>query len=406
MAKALRISKKCSENEMQGCKRVTGVSASTAVGITMFSDQVVTPGTGKALVSMTNIQQESMRGIHSPQELVLFKSSCPPPRPFQPFGLQYVWQRVSCKRGKLVKRYCSSRQLLGRSVEDAHKAWHTLMGQGSVHPVIKACALSFSIISTPETTAYLREHWWMLWQQMDHRSPDYVVACFMCQYALAWAMQSQDLKGALKKVKACYVDMKELNPDNFILAPYYTVTIGRWIYEVHAHNLSVGIITEILGYAEETLRLITTLEEDWARIDAFGAKLSALNLFMLVANYCYGHPLYFAKFYEPLRLRIDHLYLEISEEFSEIQKQSGIVVYDQAWFHSVSATYYLFARNTATTQEEKDRLYALAQCSIAQSAHLYDRNGRYWRSCEEAKRSDDPDIILEYTKRGQSAPCI
>ena len=36
---------------------------------------------------------------------------------------------------------------------------------------------------------------------MVRDSPDYQIARFMVQYALAWAMQSQDLNKALTKVK-------------------------------------------------------------------------------------------------------------------------------------------------------------------------------------------------------------
>ena len=83
-----------------------------------------------------------------------------------------------------------------------------------------------------------------------------------------------------------------------------------------------------------------------------------------------------------------------------------MVLYDQAWFHSVSATYYQLASNTATTQEEKDSMYALSQCSLAQGARLYDINGRWWRSCEEAERADNPDLIRKYAKYGRSAPPV
>ena len=55
----------------------------------------------------------------------------------------------------------------------------------------------------------------------DRGSPDYQIASFMAQYALAWAKQSQDLGTALLKAKTCYNDMKKDNPDNFFLAPYY-----------------------------------------------------------------------------------------------------------------------------------------------------------------------------------------
>ena len=96
--------------------------------------------------------------------------------------------------------------------------------------MIKACALSFSVISTPETTAYLQKHWNDLWLQMgdDRRikvrgSPDYEMSRFMVQYALAWAMRSQDLDKALTEVMSCYHDINKDNlRNNFFLAPYYT----------------------------------------------------------------------------------------------------------------------------------------------------------------------------------------
>ena len=269
------------------------------------------------------------------------------------------------------------------------------------YPVVRACTLSFSVISTPKTMPYLQKQWNDLQRLMVRGSPDYQMARFMVQYALSWAMRSQDLGKALLKVKSCYHDMKKANLDNFFLAPYYTVTIGRWIFETNAHNLSDGVIAEVQEYAEETLRLIATLEEDWARIDAFGAKISALNLLLLVAKYLYRqiqNQRIVPDSFKDLYLRIQHLYEEISEELN--QNRFHVVLYDRAWFHSVSATYYQLASNTATTQEEKDHMNTLSQRSIAQTARLYDINGRWWRSCEEAERADNPDLIREYAKHG------
>ena len=237
-------------------------------------------------------------------------------RPLQPSGLQYHFQRVRCTGEVLIEEYCYCRKLLGNNVEEAHQHWHKVVAQVTVDPVIKACALSFSVISTPETTAYLQKHWNDLWLQMgdDRRikvrgSPDYEMARFMVQYALAWAMRSQDLGKALLKVRTCYNDMKKYNLDNFFLAPYYAVTIGRWTFEANEHNLSDGVIIEVIQYADETLHLIATLEDDWARIDAFGAKISSLNLLLLVANYLYRQFLDFIDRFKDLYLRIQNLYI-------------------------------------------------------------------------------------------------
>lgn len=352
------------------------------------------------------IRQESIQGVHSPQELVHCNLIPPDPcHSLQPLGLHYYWQRVSCTRDELVNVYCRSRKRLGNSVEDAHGDWCMCVARGCIHPVLKACALAFSVISTPETTAYLTEHWLELWRQMDHDSPDYKIARFMAQYALAWAVQSQDLPKAFQKVVACYSDMHNDNPENFFLAPFYTVTIGRWIFEFHdkEHNLSVNVIAKVLYYANETLRLIGTLEDDWARIDTFAVKLSALKLLMLVEGYC-KKLLRFRTFCRDLSLRIDRLYEEISQEFS--QNRSQIVMYEEAWFHSVSATYYKNASIAAISQDKKEEFYTLGQRSLAQAARLYHENGRWWRAYEEAKRADDPEIKCKYSKQRRNAPSI
>ena len=115
----------------------------------------------------------------------------------QPFGLQYFDQRVSCKCKVLIEEYCYCRNLLGSRVEEAHEHWRVVVAQVTIHPVVKACPLSFSVISTTETTEHLQKHWEDLRQQMvnDRRdkvcgSPDYQMSRFMVQYALVWARVS------------------------------------------------------------------------------------------------------------------------------------------------------------------------------------------------------------------------
>ena len=46
-------------------------------------------------------------------------------------------------------------------------------------------------------------------RDMVRGSPDYEMTRFMVQYALAWAMRSQDLGKALTKVKTCYYDINK-----------------------------------------------------------------------------------------------------------------------------------------------------------------------------------------------------
>ena len=399
---------------IQECTEAEKGSSECAQGAPGTSDVITQPEPGpvahdyepgdEEIIPVHAIKQESFKGVQESQQVVHYNEPSLSTMSLQPSGLQYFWRRVSCTSKEFVEQYCHSRKLLGNSVEDAHKSWRKLARSDSIHPVKKACALSFSVISTPKNATYLQQHWDDLWRRIDRDTPDYNMVRFMAQYALAWAIQSQDLGKAFAKVKACYKKMQKLNPDNFFLAPYYTVTIGRWIYKMNTHTLSDDVIAEVHRYADETLRLIETLEDDWARIDAFGAKLSALRLLMLVEEYYHRYSLGFTEFCRNLHSRIEDLYEEISNELSE--NSSKIVLYDEAWFHSVSATYYQAASNTATTQDENERLHSLAQRSIAQSACLYDKNGRWWRAREEAERTGDPNIIHEYSGRQHDAPSV
>ena len=106
----------------------------------------------------------------------------------QPSGLQYFCRKVRCTRTweVLIEEYCYCRKLLGDNVKEAHKHWREIQEtHDSIDPVIKACALSFSVISTPETTKYLQKHWNDLRRQMNKSTPDYQMSRFMVQYALA-----------------------------------------------------------------------------------------------------------------------------------------------------------------------------------------------------------------------------
>ena len=45
----------------------------------------------------------------------------------------------------LIEEFCYSHKLLGNNVEESHKHWHEVVAQVTIAPVVKACALSFSV---------------------------------------------------------------------------------------------------------------------------------------------------------------------------------------------------------------------------------------------------------------------
>ena len=329
------------------------------------------------------------RGGDGPCELVPYQFDR---HPLQPKGEQYFWRRVSCTGNELAKMYCQSRKLLGSNVIVAHVAWHRIADDESIHPVIKACALSFSVISTPETIPYVEQYWHALQQQMVCCTPDYEIASFMVQYALAWAYEYQPRghEKALKMLLECYQIMVRRGADNFFLAPFYTVTIGRWIYETHIRNctLTDAAMNDVLAYIDETLRLIDTLEDVWAITDTFGVRVSVFYVMMLAEQYymhCHPH----SEMCQYLHLRIGSLMSKLDLCLS----QWNVLIYDQAWYHGARATYL---KNNCNSAECK--------ASAFTAALLYKANGRHLRALQEARHSGNEDLVKELEQKSQVMP--
>lgn len=329
------------------------------------------------------------KGGDGPCELVPCKFDR---QPLQPKGEQYFWRRISCTGNELAKIYCQSRKLLGSSVVEAHCAWHKIVDDESIHPVMMACALSFSVISTPETIPYVSQQWCTLQQQMDSRTPDYEIASFMVQYALAWAYEYKPggQEKALEMLLERYQKMLQRGPDNFFLAPFYTVTIGRWIYERHIRNrtLTDAAMEEVLAYVDETLRLIDTLEDAWTITDTFGVRVSVFYVMLLAEQY-YDHCHPHSEMCQYIRRRVESLMSKLDNFLS----QWNVLIYDRAWYHGARAAYFKNNCNSAK--------YNL---SAYKSANLYRANGRHLRALQEAKHSGNAELLKELEQKCQDMP--
>ena len=153
------------------------------------------------------------------------------------------------------------------------------------------------------------------------------IAHAMMDYACAWACHREDLGKALNIVKAFYEEMENGDSSNFFLAPCYTVTIGRWIYDANCHRLSDKVIEKVKNYAYKTLRQISSLKDEWAIIDTFGMKLNATLLLLRVKKY-----------YTDNSLSVENLERDIENLLGELKRtlsHSKITTYDKAGFYSV-----------------------------------------------------------------------
>ena len=278
---------------------------------------------------------------------------------------------------QFIDTYLGFRQLLGNDVRKSHKAWEELQATNA-HPLLKVVGLAFGVISTPETSSYMEQQWDQLKEDMDQGSPDAIIARAMMDYARAWAYHREDLGKALNIVTAFYEEMENGDSSNFFLAPCYTVTIGRWIYDANYHHLSDKVSEEVKYYAYKTLRQIRSLKDEWAIIDTFGMKLNAMVLLLRVKKY-----------YTDNSLGVENLERDIENLLGELQRTLShpkITTYDKAGFYSVSK---LIFENV--NKEEFCRHAKL-------SARLFRQNGRIQRAVEEALLSGDKELVQELSR--------
>ena len=306
-----------------------------------------------------------------------------------PLQMQEILSRVSCEQGPLIKKYLEFRQLLGNDVRSSHETWGELQAADD-HPLLKVAGLAFGVISTPETASYMEHHWDQIKELMGPSSPDSIMARAMMDYALAWAYQGEDLPKALKIVKEFYNEMEDGDTTNFFLAPCYTVTIGRWTYDANYDRLSFEVIEKVKQYADQTLRQLRSLKDEWAKIDTFGTRLNALLLLLRVKE-----------FYSAKSCNTERLEREIENLLEWLQgyvfhpphkSHPQITTYDKAGFYSVRRIYY-----KTTNKEEFDR------CA-KKAAKLFRENGRMRRALEEARHSADAELVREISQEAQDVP--
>ena len=296
--------------------------------------------------------------------------------------MQKIMVMISNPR-ELIDTYLRFRQLLGNNVQRSHKAWEQLKATNA-HPLLKVAGLAFGVISTPETSTYMKQQWDRLQEHVGQNSPDAIMARAMMDYARAWAYHREDLGKAYNIVYAFYEEMEEGDSSNFFLAPCYTVTIGRWTYDANHHRLSYQVIEEVKGYVYKTLRQLKSLEDEWAIIDTFGMKLNATLLLLRVK-----------KFYSDNSLSVENLEQDIEDLLGELQcflSHPNITTYDRAGFYSVRKLHF-----ENVNKEE-------FCCCAKISAELFRENGRIQRAQEEADLSADAVLLQEISKEAQNIP--
>ncbi len=319
------------------------------------------------------------------QEIVLYVRM-PLDSGLKPLHMQKILGMVSNPR-VLIDTYLRFRQLLGNDVRSSHKAWEELQATYD-HPLIKVAGLAFGVISTPETSSYMEQQWEHQWDQlrehMGQDSPDAIMACAMMDYARAWAYYREDLEKAYNIVHAFYKKMEDGDSSNFFLAPCYTVTIGRWIYDANYRHLSYQVIELVKDYAYKTLRQLRSLKDKWAIIDTFGMKLNATLLLLWVKKY-----------YTDNSLGVDKLERDIENLLRELECSlscPGITTYDKAGFYSV--------RKLNFENVNKEEFCRCAKIS----AERFRENGRIQRALEEAKFSGNTELVQELEKEAQDIP--
>ena len=273
--------------------------------------------------------------------------------------------------------------------------WKLVQVNPQAHPLLKCVYFCLGMTSAPENLDYILQTWNGLYQQLKILSDESLeIGCLFGLYLIAWTIYNcaeykylpsklsaesrQWLKqrnitlnkaGAVKLIDDCIGKMNSMS--SFPLKPFFHITKLRWDFEERRfkRNLDESKAETLLQRIREVVQLRNSFDQEWMRIDSFGAIGSAINLKIEIAIWFKEKSQGASKF-GSLMEEADGDLKMLTEYFEK--KHSVIPIYDEAWLYSVQSK---FCRMTG----EKSQAHRYAE----RAADLYQKCGRPWRAKEE-----------------------
>ena len=315
-----------------------------------------------------------------------------------------ILELTSCSPPMFCMGYCHIRKEGMTNIQLSRDSWELVRVNPQADPLLKCIYFSHGMTSAPENLDYILQTWYDISHQLI-RGNSFEIGSLFGLYLLAWTIYNcaeygplpnntenilllGQLKitlsknGAMKLIDYC-IRQTEFMSD-FVLKPYFYITKLRWEFECKRFmgDLDESVAKTILKGIDEMVQLCYSFDQEWMKIDSFGAMGSAINLKIEIA-FWFKERIRDAYMFRSLKEEADGN-LQMLKEYFE-RNRSDIPIYDEAWLYSVQSKFYRMIG-----AESQAHRYA------EHAARLYLKCGRHWRALEEAKHTGDTNLIQYY----------
>ena len=325
-------------------------------------------------------------------EMVLCQGShwCPKGLPRGPPVMDFyrILELTSCAPQTFEVGYRHIRKEGMTNIQLSRDSWELVRVNPQANLLIKCVYFCLGMTSAPENLRYISQTWKDLSQQLT-RGESFEIASLFGSYLMAWAIYncaeyrylpsnpenipllglpkitlSKD--GAMELINYCIEQTDFMS--NFPLKPFFHITKLRWEFEERRYkgNLDGSVAKTLLKRINEVVQLCHSFDQDWMKIDSFGAIVSAINLKIEIAIW-FDERIRDASKFGCLKEEADGN-LRILADYLE-RNSSVIPIYDEAWLNSVQSKFYRMIGEESQAHRYAER-----------AAPLYLKCGRPWRA--------------------------
>ena len=269
------------------------------------------------------------------------------------------------------------------------------------HPLLKCVYFFHGMTSAPENLDYNLQTWHDISHQLIGGN-SFEIGNPIGLYLIAWTIYNcaeygplpnnsetilslgqlkipPSKNGAMELIDYCISETESIS--NFPLKPYFHITKLRWEFEYKRFmgDLDESVAKALLKRIEKMVHQCNSFDHEWMKVDSFGARVSAINLIIEIAN-CFKEKIPEANMFRSLKEEAEGNLKMLTEYLQK--NRSDIPKYDKAWLYSVQSKFHCM--NGADSQAHR---YA------KRAVRLYLECGRHWRALEDAKHTRDTNLI-------------
>ena len=194
------------------------------------------------------------------------------------------------------------------NIQLSRDSWERVRVNPRADPFLKCVYFSHGMTSAPENLDYNLQTWYDISHQLL-RGNSFEIGSLFGLYLIAWTIYNCAEYGPLPNNSENILSLGQLRitlskngaimelinynncirqtefMSNFVLKPYFYITKLQWEFEYKRFigNLNESVPKALLKGIEEMVQLCYSFDQEWMKIDSFGAMGSAINLKIEIA---------------------------------------------------------------------------------------------------------------------------